>query len=112
MTNLKIIVVFILAFIAMPIFAQEESTPKKESLHHIAVHALFDYEMVRDKVVSPLLYHAVRGGLLLGYEYRAAKQEHRVRLQVTGGGLTRPGLHDVPGGGHTTSYFCYPRNGY
>lgn len=115
MKNLKLMFVFIVASIVMPlsIFAETkeaEQTKKSSSNqrnreHHIAVHALFDYAIVRDKVVSPLLYHAVRGGLMLGYEYRAAKHEHRVRLQATGGGLTRPGLLDVPGGGSYTDIF-------
>ncbi len=67
--------------------------------HHIMINALFDYAIVRDKLISPLLYHALQGGLTFGYEYRAPRHEHRIIFQAMAGELTRPNMHVVPGNG-------------
>ncbi len=86
--------------------ADKGAAPSSKSRpHHIVVNALLDYAIVRDKVISPLLYHAVQGGLTLGYAYRAAAHEHRVLLQMMGGTITRPELDKVPGGGSYSKVF-------
>ena len=95
------IVSFVLSFLSAPfaLSAQSYDTPAANRPHHIMINALSDYTMVRDMVVSPLLYQRSEGGLTLGYEYRAMRHEHRVIMQMTLGRLTRPGLSEVPGGG-------------
>lgn len=77
----SVIALFIVTFSSVSFILSAQSkksshTNVSDRPHHIIINALFDYAIVRDKVISPLLYHTLEGGLTLGYEYRAMRNEY------------------------------------